>query len=63
MPIITLTVEQLVEAIQQLTPQEWERFERRLAALRQSRSENGSNVMSLRVQGAVNLCSKTHVLW
>lgn len=48
MPTITLTVEQLVDAVKQLTPQEWERFERQIAALRRKRSNNGSDTDSLR---------------
>ncbi len=48
MPTITLTVEQLVDAVKQLTPQEWERFERQLTALRRASSDNGSE--SLRQQ-------------
>jgi hypothetical protein len=45
MPTITLTVGQLVDAVKRLTPQEWERFERRLAALRRTRLNNSGNAL------------------
>ncbi len=59
MPTITLTVGQLVNAVEQLTPQEWEQFERRLATLRRTRSDNGSDSVSLRERADYKFPART----
>jgi hypothetical protein len=59
MPTITLTVEQLVDAVKQLTPQEWERFEREMAALRRRRLNNGSDTDSLRNKAGYKFPART----